>query len=353
MKRPTRPSLAIAVALALAPRVAWADVPTEQQAVAATLFDQGRSLMDAERYEEACARFDESQRLDPSGGTLMNLAHCREREGRTRTAYLLYTEALSMARRDRRDDRVEICQKTLDELRARWATIKLVVPEGRPIGLVVKLNGALMTELVWGSELPLDAGEVVIEAAAKGHVSFLSRTRVKDGDHVVVAIPALREESPDPTTPAAERPRRGPETPSHDARGARELGETAWRPLALIRVDVDGALRGAVTHVGLGTGVTRFAEVTAGALIGSSKGFEIGARGFIPLGVWRPFVSLAAPCFVEERAHVGVRAGAGLEWSVHRNLAVFGQVGAAYFPQPSPSREAAALLPALGIVGRI
>ena len=65
---------------------ARADVSATDKSAAQTLFDEGRRLMDQEKYAEACARFADSQRLDPGGGTLLNLASCHEKLGKTATA---------------------------------------------------------------------------------------------------------------------------------------------------------------------------------------------------------------------------------------------------------------------------
>jgi len=325
---------------------ARADDAASQQGVAATLFDRGRELMDAGRYPEACASFEESQRLDPGGGTLMNLALCRSLQGRTSTATLLFTEALAMARRDKRDDRVEECQRSLAELKARVPTVTIVVePAARAprARLAVRLNGSVVPPLAWGAPVPVDPGDVLVEATSPGFAPFTARARVQEGQREEVRVPPLVAvavaPSPHPTG------RREPAPPA--------AWTTAGRPLAVARLDIDGALRGAVVYAGLGVGATRFAELSAGALLGATSGFEVGARAFLPLRALRPFVTLAMPCFLADGARVGVRAGGGLEWSVSGHVAVFAQVAGAYFPEPSRTREASALLPALGLLGRL
>ena len=48
------------------------------RAAAQALFEQGRDLMARDRAEEACPRFEESQRLDSGLGTQFHLATCYE-----------------------------------------------------------------------------------------------------------------------------------------------------------------------------------------------------------------------------------------------------------------------------------
>jgi outer membrane protein assembly factor BamD (BamD/ComL family) len=62
---------------------ASADPTSEEKAVATSLFMEAKTLLDANRVAEACRKLEESERLNPVGGTLLNLAVCHEREGRT------------------------------------------------------------------------------------------------------------------------------------------------------------------------------------------------------------------------------------------------------------------------------
>src|SRR6187402_336528 len=57
------------------------------------LFQEGRDLMTAGKYAEACAAFDASQELKPDIGTLVNQANCREKTGQLASAWGLFADA--------------------------------------------------------------------------------------------------------------------------------------------------------------------------------------------------------------------------------------------------------------------
>src|SRR4051794_38040553 len=63
-------------------------------AAAEVLFHDAREAMKANQYALACSKFEESQRLDPAPGTLLNLAECEEKRGRLATAWQYLKHAL-------------------------------------------------------------------------------------------------------------------------------------------------------------------------------------------------------------------------------------------------------------------
>src|SRR5580692_11941446 len=70
---------------------------TGADAAATALFDEGRRLMDQHRWGDACPKLAESERLAPSGGTLLNLAECYEHTGQTASAWVAWKDAASRA----------------------------------------------------------------------------------------------------------------------------------------------------------------------------------------------------------------------------------------------------------------
>src|SRR5688572_6551294 len=87
----------IRVAAALAMR-AWASAASAQAPTrAATLFEEGKKLLEQGRVDEACAVLAESDKLEPAVGTLGLLAGCHEKQNKLGTAYKEYLETAARA----------------------------------------------------------------------------------------------------------------------------------------------------------------------------------------------------------------------------------------------------------------
>src|SRR5262249_15720737 len=133
--------------------------------LAQSLFEEARKLMAQKRYAEACPKLAESQRLDPGGGTLLNLAACHEGEGKTATAWTDYNEALSLARRDNRKEREARARERIAALAPRLPhlTVK-VAAAGSDVKVMV--DGTDLGRAAWGTRTAMDPGTHVVVATA-------------------------------------------------------------------------------------------------------------------------------------------------------------------------------------------
>src|SRR5258708_37292521 len=87
----------VCVGLAFATVMSTAHAQNDPVA-ARTLFDEGRKLLADGKYDAACPKLEESQRLDPGMGTLVNLAECWEHIGRTALAWARFHKGTDPAR---------------------------------------------------------------------------------------------------------------------------------------------------------------------------------------------------------------------------------------------------------------
>jgi hypothetical protein len=206
-----------------------AQTAATDKALAEALFQDARKLMDAGNTPEACLKFAESQRLDPSLGTLLNLAVCHEKEGRTASAWAEFKEAASVAASAGKQERADFAKKRAAELEARLSRIVLDVPQATA-GMALTLNGKeLSTAAATGSGMPVDPGEVTIAATAPGKKPWSERVTVEAGPSTKqLAVPALedvpppQEEEKKPPPPPAPKPL--PKPPEQGARPLRTLG---------------------------------------------------------------------------------------------------------------------------------
>src|SRR6185503_8821656 len=67
------------------------------KSAAEALFQAGRDLMTQGKYDEACTKFEGSQKLDAGLGTLLFLADCYEKANRFASAWATFREAESIA----------------------------------------------------------------------------------------------------------------------------------------------------------------------------------------------------------------------------------------------------------------
>jgi hypothetical protein len=125
---------------AASPRVALAEDSAITQAD--KLFQQGRKAAERGDYVEACLRFEDSFRLDPGVGTLVNLGDCEEHKGDLERSLGYYHTALS--RMAPGDDRIPHVRERIAGIEQRAARLTLHLAADAPAGTVVTVDGALV-----------------------------------------------------------------------------------------------------------------------------------------------------------------------------------------------------------------
>lgn len=162
----------------------------EDCSLATALFKEGRKLLELGQVAEACRKLGESQRLDPGGGTLLNLAACHEREGRTASAWAEFTEALGLARKDGRDDRIAVATERIAQLEPRLSRVTVVVAAAASSDLEVTLDGTPVRRAAWGMGVPVDPGPHTLEARAPGMRPWRASLTVgAQGDAQTISVP--------------------------------------------------------------------------------------------------------------------------------------------------------------------
>jgi hypothetical protein len=186
-----------------------AGAETSDKAMAEALFKAGREGLARGHLEEACAKFTESQRLEPKLGTLLNLALCHEKLERTASAWAEFTQARSLARALRRPDHEAFAEQHLRGLSDRLSIVRIDWQSPTP-GESVALDGVTVGAAAMNTDLPVDPGEHIVQASAPDHVAFEMRISVARGPtQQSLLIPVLNHESllEAPAVSRAEQPK--------------------------------------------------------------------------------------------------------------------------------------------------
>jgi len=193
--------VALAVALLGDPGLAWAS----DKAAAESLFNAGKSLMDEERYAEACEKFAGSMDAEPSVGAQLNLALCNEKQGKIATAWSLYRDAAVMAGALNDSRRQRGAEALAAELEPRVSKLTIHVSQAID-GLRVTNDGALIGS--YDEALPIDPGKHRIVASAPGRRTWTKTISVSEAaKKEEITVPVL-EPFPDasPSEAGGEEP---------------------------------------------------------------------------------------------------------------------------------------------------
>ncbi|HWZ90997.1 MAG TPA: tetratricopeptide repeat protein [Polyangiaceae bacterium] len=224
---------------------AGAQTSASNRAAAEALFNEARTLVASGKYADACPKFEASEQLDPGLGTLLNLAECYEKLGKTASAWAEYREAIPLARAAGSKVRQDLATERATALESRLSmlTIRAMGGTEDANGLEIRRDGIPVQPAELGSPIPVDPGPHTIEAVAPGKQKWSSTVQITDAAKLAVEVPALT-----PVASGAAPPTEGAkpvETPPLD-QGAHSSSGSTQRTAAIVV--------GAVGVVGVGLG---------------------------------------------------------------------------------------------------
>jgi serine/threonine-protein kinase len=207
-------ALALVATLGGAPRAR----AQSNKVAAEALFEEGRRLMAEGKVAEACPKFADSHSLDPTPGTLLNLASCYEKMGMTATAWATYREAASLAAASARADLVAVGQRHAEALAPKLSRLSIVVPSPSD-GMQLRRDGVNVTPAERGVAIPVDPGRHRVEVTAPKKKAWTGTVDVVEASaNVSLTVPPLEDAPPEP--PSVVVPRSGPApAPAEPAQG--------------------------------------------------------------------------------------------------------------------------------------
>ncbi len=191
---------------------------SERKAQAEKLFDEARQLMtQPERLDEACETFEKSYALMERGDTLMNLAECHRRQGKTATAWREFDKAIRHAEDVAYAEAIEVAKQLRDQLGAALSKLIVEVPaETAALKMLsVRLDAQPLEPSQWGKPVALDPGRHVVTANAADRVPFHTAVELDaeaDSQRVVVVFAPLAAAAAPEPRPAPHPPEPAPQS---------------------------------------------------------------------------------------------------------------------------------------------
>lgn len=229
-----------------------ASADLEGARASADLFKQARAKKEAEGCAAALPLFEESHRLHPGRGRLLNIAICEVELARLVSAFRHFSELERQFDGD--PARRKIVAQHLAQLERRLPRLRMELVKDFPSGAQVKLDGAPVPPSYLDGEAPIDPGKHTILVSAPGHADLAQDFKIAEGERRLVLV------SPGPTRPRVDTPSgryRPPTGPSTSTPPTAKAVESAPNRTAMKRTAgfvMGGAAITGIT-IGVATGV--------------------------------------------------------------------------------------------------
>lgn len=158
---------------------------------ARALFDDAQQAMADGKIAEACVKFEMSNQIKPGIGTLFNLADCKEKIGKTGSAYTLFQEVAERTKSALQTDREAKARERMALLEPKLMKIRVAVPPGGRVKFI-RVDKQEITPDNYNKGIVYDPGEHVVVSATPSDAGEPFEETIdlsKEGETVTVAIP--------------------------------------------------------------------------------------------------------------------------------------------------------------------
>jgi len=205
--------LAVAAPTAFFPAPARAAPPAEptestDAARADAAFEEGRALYVSGRFKEALRKFELSQRVDPSPGTLLNLASCHEAQGDLLQALSWFKRALLDAEQADDPRRKQLWSDAARErISSLTRSVPVLVLSGIDTRSQISLDGRALDTPV--DVLRLNPGPHSVVVSTPGKPAFMQQVELVVGQQVTLDVTTSEPAPiPAPVLDAAAEPKK-------------------------------------------------------------------------------------------------------------------------------------------------
>ncbi|MEQ9319807.1 MAG: hypothetical protein RIF41_11660, partial [Polyangiaceae bacterium] len=178
------------------------------RAAAESLVRVGKGLIELGRYDEACAKLEQSLEAYALGDAALLLGECYERLGKLASSWAAYRQAAARYRAAR-DAKREVALTRARRLEPKVPKLTLLTAQRLP-GMRIMRDDTEFGVGVLGVPLAVDPGVHRLEVRAHGYEPWVLEVELKPSERRTLDIPTLTRADADETTGAKVYRGRGP-----------------------------------------------------------------------------------------------------------------------------------------------
>jgi len=185
----------------------------KKKALATDLFDKGvkklnqghcdeTPITDEAACKEARENFKAAYELYPDAlGALRNLAYVEKGLGMVASASRSFRDLARKAPLDPKPERqkwADYARDEVEKLEGRIPHLVIKMPGDRPAGTKLTLDGTVIDEAVWGTQLDVDPGKHEVKAEAPGRLKFVGTTTLAEKQTKSISVVLDVDKNPGP-----------------------------------------------------------------------------------------------------------------------------------------------------------